>query len=334
METKTMLQTRLPWAVKDGWRRMNAAEALNQGAAIFGSRSTRLAVASVVFGVVAVLWPSLRATAASSGGDKSIPVIAVDIAADDSFTMPATVRSGLVTFEVTSADPNYHALQGFRVTAGHTVQDVTSALQLLYGDTFEERAAGHQSLLEQAVLIGGVAPTPEGAISMTVFLEPGTYYFLDFNDIFQGIRPTLHTLTASGPTRPQKLPAADAAFAAVMNADRPVFLGGPTTLPRDATFYFVNLSNEIHEAVLRPTRAEVTDAYITDYYDAVLSGGSLPQPPWTGRQRGLQALSPGRWAIVSIDLSPGSEALISYVPSVVNGLPHAWLGTHKLVALF
>ena len=304
---------------------------------MFTSRTfTHVAPVVLVFSALALCRPTGDVSAAPVGekGGK-IPVIAVTIAADNSFTLPATVTGGLVTFKESTADTNNtHVLQGLRVLPGHSVEEVIQDLQqMLLSDTFADRAVGHQRLLEDGELIGGVYTTPQAAIAITIPLEPGLYYFFDLNDLFLGSSPTVHTLVVVGQKRQQSLPPLDATIAATVEDGQPSFSGVPATLPPDATFSFANDTEEIHEAVLRQARPETTDQYITDFYNAVLSGGPRPPSPWLDVQHGLSMLSPGRWAVVHIELNPGTFALIDYVPSAVDGVPHAYHGMHVVVTL-
>jgi hypothetical protein len=149
----------------------------------------------------------------------------------------------------------------------------------------------------------------------------------------------VHTLRAVGALVGPGLPAYDTTIVAAMGAaDNPIFLNVPASFSHTGTFLFVNASDELHEAVFRPTTPGITDQYITDFYNAVIAGGPRPPSPWIGTQRGLQAISPNRWAIVHIDLNTGPNALICYVPSdeagpPENGLPHGYLGMHNMTNL-
>jgi hypothetical protein len=279
--------------------------------------------------------------AETSARGGQIPVISVSMTDAGGFSLPGVVHSGLVTFRVTSPEDSFHALQGVRVNPGFTIDDIIHDLTLGLSDNPADNALGHQLLLQQAVLIGGVVTAPDGPISVTVQLERGTYYFLDLNDFYlTGITPRVHTLEARGAMVSAGLPAYDTIIGAAMSGpdDLPIFQNVPAEFRHNGTFLFVNASDELHEAVFRPTRDGITDQYITDFYNAVISGGPRPESPWIGRQRGLQALSPNRWAIVHIELNTGPNALICYVPSdeagpPQNGLPHGYLGMHNMTNL-
>jgi hypothetical protein len=312
-------------------------------------RVVRIGAALVGCGVLALASGSAAgasgATAAAAAQASAlggrIPVVSVSMSDAGGFSLPGTVHSGLVTFRVSSPEASYHALQGFRLNPGFTVDDIIHDLTLgVLGETGADNALGHQLLLQQAVLVGGVVTAPDGPISITIQLEQGTYYFFDLNDLFLGVTPRVHRLEARGAEVSGGLPKFDAAIVATMSGadDLPIFQNVPATLRHDGTFFFLNASDELHEAVFRPTRDGITDQYITDFYDAVISGGPRPESPWIGAQRGLQALSPNRWAVVHIELNTGPNALICYVPSdeagpPQNGLPHGYIGMHNMLDL-
>ncbi len=278
-----------------------------------------------------VLATTGAADAGTTSSGSHIPVIHVDVTTDGGFSLPATVQSGLVTFEIVAQDTASHAVQGFRVKPGSTVEEVMHDFDLgLLGD-FPDRALGARGLLEHAVLVGGAVTFPFRAISVTMPLEPGTYHFFDLGDL--GERPTrIQTIEAVGNFRFSLPPRVDATVLTYSENGEPRFLT-PRSLSATGTFLYVNTGDEIHEVVFRPTRAGITDDYITEFYNAVLAGGALPQSPWTGVQSGLQAISPGRWTITKLDLPPGPYAEICYVPDEEIGIPHAYEGMHVMVDL-
>ena len=278
--------------------------------------------------------------AGAPGGPGGSTEIRVDMTAAG-FSLPRTVPAGLVTFRVTSPDVDYHALQGFRVNPGATVEQVMQDFVIGNGDDPAGRAAGATALNHDATLVGGVVTSAAGPISATFPLEPGTYHFFDLNDLFTpGLTPRLHTLSAVGRMRPYVVPSYDAVIVTTMYMDPathehlPIFGSVPSELPANGTFFVINTGDEIHEAVFRGARPGITDEYVTEFYDAVLNGTPRPPSPWTeGNGHGLQAISPNRWAVLHIELPPALYALICYVPSDETGIPHAYIGMHEMVTL-
>lgn len=253
------------------------------------------------------------------------------------FSVPATVRPGLVTFRVGSPESGYHAIQGFATKNGATAQDVVNDLtEGLSGDRARQ-AAGARALLDHSTLIGTVVTTPRAPIEVTVLLKPDTtYYFFDLLDLFIPRTPVVHSMTTSGSVRLAVPPVVDSAIVTfehdMEDAEMPMISGSPTAR-HDGTFLVVNAGAEIHEVVWRQVRPGITNEYVKTFYDAVREGLPRPPSPWLDAQRGLQAISPGEWAIVKIDLVPGDYAVICYVPSDESGIAHGWIGMHFIQTL-
>lgn len=274
-----------------------------------------------------------------------IPVIPV-VLTDAGFTMWRKVQAGLVTFKISSPETTYHALQGFRLVNGGTLTEIIEALRGGVNDDREAAAAGHRVLLEKADLVGGAVGVQDGPIYVTVLLEPGTYHFLDVNDYFiEGLaNPRVQTLQVVGRRGPVQLPSFDQTILAVPHdmsshggaEDHSTFgFVSPTVLPRRASYLMINASDEIHDIVWRRAQPGTTDAYLREYYKAVLAGTPLPGPsPWLeSNTHGLQGISPWRWAVVSLGFAAGDYATVCYVPSKVSGVPHTLEGMHLMVKM-
>ena len=284
-----------------------------------------------------------NAPAASTAADDGIPVIPV-VLTDAGFSLWRKVRAGLVTFKISSPEATYHALQGFRLKNGGTVTDVIEALRGGVNDDRAAAAAGHRVLLDKADLIGGAVGVQNGPIHVTVLLEPGTYHFLDVNDYFiEGLaNPRVHTLEVVGRRGRIQLPAFDETILAVPHdmtgheMDHKFGFVSPTVLPRRGTYLMINATDEIHDIDWRHAKPGTTDAYLLEYYRAVVDGTPLPGPsPWLeSNTHGLQGVSPGRWAVVGVGFQEaGDYATVCYVPSKVTGIPHTLEGMHLMVTM-
>jgi hypothetical protein len=297
---------------------------------IRGSRTLQVATAVVATGAI-VLFTGNPASASDGGRhDDGPPVISITATDAGGFTMPSHVQAGFVTFKIGSPESTYHGIQGFRPQDGKTAADVVHDLELgVLSDSAADNAAGAKALQTDAVLIGGAVTTSFAPISVTIPLEAGTYYFFDLNDFFLGVTPRLHTLKAVGRFHFSKLPRYSAVIEATMNNMEPGF-NAPSDVSANGTFLVKVSGDEIHEAVWRHTRPGITDAYVSEFYEAVVAGTTRPPTPWVDSQHGLQAMSPGRWAIIHINFPPGDYALICYVPSDESGLPHGYIGMHTM----
>ena len=265
------------------------------------------------------------------------PVIRINVTDAAGFTMQKSVHAGYVTFKISSPDTDIHTIEGFRLKNGATldeaIQDFTNGV---VGATAQDAAAGAQGLLKHAVVIGGVITTPFAPISVTVPMPTGTYYFFDFSDLVNGIPPRIHTIRAFGRPNWTGLPS----FSHVVvttnmdssSGEMPGFIA-PSRLNHSTTFLAVNGGDEVHEVLLRQAEPGTTDNYITQFYDAVAAGTTRPPSPWLDRQHGLEAISPGQFAVVHVDLPPGLYSWVCYVPDDQSGDPHAWEGMHQIVTL-
>jgi hypothetical protein len=306
------------------------------------TKRTLSAIASVLT-VAGLVIANGNAASAASNSIPYTPKVSFSMSDAGGFEFPTALHAGYVTLIGSTTDTTYHALQGFRTKNGATVDQVIEDLRLgVAGATLEEAALGHQQLLHDATLVGGVVATLRGPVSVTIPLENGTYTFFDVNDIFLGIPPRLHTVKVWGTFRSSPLPVYYKTIEATMNAqDEPRFVAPLNMSANHTSFRAIVTMDEIHEFVLRPTLDGITNDYLTEYYTAVRDGTPRPPAPWkltsTGsfeRSAGLQAMSPNRWAIVQFNWDPGPYALLCLVPSEDNGQPHAYIGMHNIINLF
>ena len=310
-----------------------------------GKRSFRIAASLLAAGALTLGAPAAASTVVGAEHGKVVipaswgkkaPVIDISMTTAG-FDMPDAVHAGFVTFRVSSPESGYHALQGLSVTEGHTLEQVIADFQLGLSSDAAARAEGSRNLLAHATLIGGVVTTPEAPFSVTVPLEAGTYYFFDQNEIGApgAPLPTVHALQVHGNAKWEGLPEFSSVIG--MNASHgdhgmPMF-HAPASMAANGTTLIYNDSDQIHEAQWRTVKAGTTNAYLDEYYYAL--NNNLPRPPipWTGPVRGLQAMSPGRFAVLQMNLPPGLNALVCLVPDIANGGSHARMGMRQIVTL-
>ncbi len=300
-----------------------------------GKRSFRIGAALLAATGLALSSPGAASAAAphaSSHGHRS-QVIPITMTAAG-FTMPASARAGFVTFKVGSPDAGSHALQGLSVKRGHTLAQVLHDYALGISDDRLENAQGARNLLRDATLIGGVVTNSSAPISVTVPLEAGTYYFFDLNEVgLPGTPPpTVHTLRVHGRMSWAGFPGFESVIGLTMSDDMPMF-ASPSSFDADDNILVYNNSDEIHEAVWRPAAAGTTDAFLDQYYADVDAGRPHAPAPWLDTSRGLQAISPGRFAVLRLDQPDGLYALLCQVPDDTTGIAHSHMGMHQMVTL-
>jgi hypothetical protein len=264
------------------------------------------------------------------------PVVSVTMSTENGFSLPRTLRAGLVTFKVSSSEDTFHGFQGFSLKPGVSLEQVKQEVDdALSGDPAIVPDA-IRALTAHITEIGGVSTTPHAPQAVTIPLTRGTYYFLDVATVNNPpLTPVYHEVRVVGDFKWSRIPR----FTSVVGMGhdenhKPVF-HAPSRMPAKGSFLAYATGHELHEAVLRPTLPGTTDAYIASFYDAVRAGTPRPPAPWRpGQIGGMQAISPGRWAIMHIDVPPGTYTFVCFVPSgEPPGWPHTYIGMHKVVTL-
>ena len=310
-----------------------------------GKRSFRLAASLLAAGALTFGTPAAASTVVGAEHGKVVipaswgkkaPVIDITMT-DAGFSMPDAVHAGFVTFRVSSPDVGGHAFAGFTVNPGYTADQVMADFQLGLSSLPATRAEGHRNLLVHATLIGGVLTTPEAPFSLTVPLEAGTYYFFDQNQIGApgSAPPPLHMLSAHGNAKWDGMPAFSSLIgtsASMGDHGMPMF-NAPASMPAHGSTLVYNDSDQLHEALWRTVQEGTTNAVLDQYYYELNNGLPRTVNPFTGPTRGVQALSPGRFVVLQMDLPPGLNALVCFVPDSTTGVSHSRLGMRQIVNL-
>lgn len=307
-----------------------------------GKRTLQAAAALIAVGALAFNGPAGASTShQAQPGQVNLPAhfgheskpIPVTLSNAKDFKLPKTIHAGFVTFKVSSPDPSYHALQGLYVNPGHTLSQVIADFTLGLSDDRTQNAQGAKQLVVDATLIGGVVTSNYAPQSVTIPMTARTYYFFDQNDIGGPIPVRIHTVKVTGNMNWSGFPRFSSIVGMEMdNSDMPRFVA-PTDIAAKGNILVYGQGDELHEAVFRPVAAGTTDAYITQYYKDLDAGLPHAPSPWLDVQHGLQAMSPGRFAILHLDLPPGLYALVCLVPSDDTGLPHSHMGMHQVMTL-
>jgi hypothetical protein len=306
-----------------------------------GKRSFRIAASLLAAGALALSSPG-TASAASAHHSASHPhaahasktqVISVTMTTAG-FTMPSSIHAGYVTFKVGSPDAGSHGLQGLSVRKGHTLAQVIYDYQLGLSDDRMQNAEGARNLVRDAVLVGGVVTNSYAPISVTIPLAAGTYYFFDINEVALpgSPPPRMHKLRVHGAMNHGSLPRFDSVLGMIMTDDMPRF-SAPSSFDTDRGILVYNNSDEIHEVVWRPVVAGTTDAFLTQYYADFDAGRPHAPAPWLDTSRGLQAMSPGRYAVLHVTMTDGLYALLCQVPDDKTGIAHSHMGMHQIVTM-
>ncbi|HEX9730269.1 MAG TPA: hypothetical protein VGA37_17375 [Gemmatimonadales bacterium] len=259
--------------------------------------------------------------------EPAIPEITLR-ARDFAFVLPDTVAGGLVRFHFVNDSQEDHHAQFIRLNDGVSRAQFDSVFGAVMQAVPSEGEVAYMRISQIATPAGGPSVTaPGGTMDVTVDIAAGDYVLVCFvpspdgvPHLAKGMRRWL-TVTDPPAASPQppvaagRVDMADFAFAQV-----PTFDSGPVVLE------VTNSGQEPHEMVV--VRLEgVTLEQVLPMLAGPPPEGVPPGPPPFTFMGGLQGIMPGQRAWVTLDLPPGTYALVCFIPSPANGgQPHVALG--------
>lgn len=244
-----------------------------------------------------------------------VPVLVVH-AADYAFTLPASIPAGQTTIRLVNDGKEIHQISLVKLAKGKTLADFQAAM----------KTPGQQ--LTWTTDVGGPnAAAPGGSIEATLTLDPGTYVLVCYvptqgepvPHVAKGMIASLTVVPAGGVAQ------AGTAFAPTPVPDVHLVMkdyGFAFSKPLTAGKHVVHVMNEgtqSHEAVfikLAPGK------HLTDF-TKWLGPDGMKGPPPAMPIDGMSGLAKGRSAIFPADITPGTYALICWVPDVKDMKPHA-----------
>ncbi|MEY9966779.1 hypothetical protein ABIA33_004844 [Streptacidiphilus sp. MAP12-16] len=251
---------------------------------------------------------------------------------------PDSHQAGLVSFRVKTDDSNGRQLQLLRPNKGVSLERVLHDLARAVSNNPRTAAAGIRTVGGEAEALGGALVTRQVHEQFTEEISAGTVYLLDFTAFLaQPTKPVVKSINLSAAASSgQNANLARYPHGIVIQREtsaRPRFETEDVDNPHLA--YLVhNDSSELHEMQLRPVKVGTTDKQIQEFFDAIKRGKQSPPSPFTGPPTGLGALSPDHSALIQAHgLQPGTYVLLCFIPDDHVGVPHAFLGMHKIVKL-
>lgn len=242
-----------------------------------------------------------------------------------------SLRAGSIRFVESSTNPQTQQGGGssislFSLNSGVSVQTFRSDLADEFSQTPNVAARGTRSLVHDVHVMGLADLVPGSPEVVTEYLAPGTYYLMDLGN--QVLPPALTTLTVgrAGPDIEQDSDLASQLTVQATSSDRFV---APANWPHEGTYTFENVSDTLHMMQIQRVKPGTTDADITAFFN----GTSHAVPFMPGPIGGNDVTSPGVTLQLSYDLPPGTYVLLCFVADDVTGMPHAFMGMHKVVVL-
>ena len=198
-----------------------------------------------------------------------------------------------------------------------------------------QAAAAIRDIERIAVGYGGADTLPGRSVTDTVVLpHAGIYYIVNVAGNGKGV--SLGRLEASGSAHHVRVPHARATVTLGDESRDVIEVQG--TLPRSGTIRVRNDGDMVHLLQITPVAHGVTDAEVQAEYDQLMAGQQPASDP-AGLMRepsqlvGSDAVSPELASYLTYHLTAGTYLLQCFVPDIDTGIPHAFMGMHKVVTI-
>ena len=249
----------------------------------------------------------------------------VSSAGEGSFALdaPQSIPGGVVEVTLANAAQEPHEAQLVRVEGEHTEQEVLDALGA---------ASQGEAFPPWFIPAGGPYTTPPGqSSSVTLDLEPGTYWVLDGQSPegteggeSYAAQGSLARVSVEDGDEAAELPDTDATIEMVDYDFEPTGLTAGTN-----RITMMNSGEEIHHTIAFPIRGDASIEEVEEVFAAppgeAPPGGGPPPLDFEG-ELGTTVLDGGRSQIVEFDLEPGRYALVCFVSDREGGPPHVAKG--------
>lgn len=275
--------------------------------------SSATTVVGLIVGSVAVM---LAATSSNYAADSNTTLstrtalaakaqVVQVVGEDFKFQAPDVIPAGLTEFRFLNKGPALHHMALLKLTGGKTVDDLVSAL------------SKPGPLPSWAKELGGPnAAAPGEEANATLTLEPGNYAFICFVDIggpphfAKGMVKPLRVVPATGPIGPK--PKADVT---VTLFDYNFKLSSSVRAGK-RTIRVHNTGPQPHEVQL----VQLPPGVSLDDFMKWLE--TMEGPPPGKPLGGIAGIESGMSQYFSVDFTPGSYALICFLPDVKDRKPH------------
>ena len=261
------------------------------------------------------------ATAATVAAAAPAPAPAPNVvtvhAKDFAYTAPKEIPAGMTTFNLVNDGTTLHHIEIVRLDSAKTLANLEEALA-------KPAAPPMWAMFEG----GPNAPDPGKSASATIDLQPGSYAMICLVDVPGGV-PHF----AKGMVYPFTVtPAPAGAQAAAPTADMTITLSNyafDLSTPLSSgmhTFAVKNAATQMHEVELVRLAPGKT-------VDQLLAWIAKPAGPPPAAAIGGMSPFVGGTTYFTADITPGTYALICFVPDAKDGKPHFMHGMTKTVTV-
>ena len=248
------------------------------------------------------------------------------------------VYSGSIGFRVSTTAPQTQdgggsSISLFRLLPGKTLNDVTRSLHEEFSQNPRTAAKGTRDILATADIFGLADVVPGHAMTVTEFLPEGDYWVMDVANVSPNAAPQFSRFDVDAGGRNIEQDSDLRSQVRVSTVDEH-FMPSTTSWPHQGTYTFTNNADTIHFMNLEPVKPGTRDDDVQDFFNSILNGKNNVPPPFiNGPTGGNDVVSPSNTLQVSYNLPPGTYVLLCFVADEQNGLPHAFMGMHKVVVL-
>ncbi len=237
-------------------------------------------------------------------------------------------HEGVVRFDVSTTNPKGAAITLFQLNKGVTLAQAARDAKEEFSNDPRIAAKGTRDLNRDITFYGLADVMPGQSASVTERLYDGTYYAADVNTPGgQTFKDVVTIKVTEGGDEHARLDTDDLASVWLTSADRFAVKGH---LPANGSVLVRNVGDTIHFMQIQPVAAGTTDAQIQAFFDSGFQG---PPPFSNGPSVSMDVLSPGHQLVLSYSLPKGTYVLLCFVADDQTGMPHAFMGMHKVVKL-
>jgi hypothetical protein len=286
-----------------------------------------------VFGVgaaaLALISLGLAAVPAPAQAAGSVAVLDIAVAGDQATISQSTVRPGVVefhvgkTFTIPGKDGGPDQLTVLRTDQLDLFLQTVPALFQQSDDaaSLAAAAAAERAIHGMGTVFGGGG---KGTI-WQVRLDPGTYTVLGVQSTAMGLAKPA-TLTVAGTPRPGAIHATQATIRAVGPVGKNKWTYTQVGSRPVEWLRFANASKELHFLDMSGVKPGTTEAMVRKAFNS-------PKEPdfFTGGGVGTDVISPGVAIAIKGPLPAGRYLVTCFMPSELDGMPHALMGMWKLV---
>jgi len=248
--------------------------------------------------------PNDSATMAAAATPNVVTITAKDFA----FEAPDTIPAGVTTFRLVNQGPNLHHAQLIRLDQGKTLKDFLDGMKAM--------KPGEAPPAWAAFVGGPNPPDAGGEATVTQTLEPGNYAMVCFVDLPDHVMHVMKGMARAFVVVPSTTMAAEPTSDVTMQlADYTFTLSTPLTSGKH-TIRIDNTGPQPHEVwIAKIDSGKTLDDLVK--FAQTYKGDN----PATGLG-GVASIPPSAHAFVDVNLTPGTYALMCFVPDAKDGKPH------------